>query len=165
MALVDSLTQYLTYSDLRSDDIMKISLFLMIFIITSTFLFSASASASWYDEDYFYRKTITLTGNTSGAQTDYQLLLNVTYDTDMQADFDDLRFANSTHQIDTWLEFNTTDYALIWVEFPTTPADGIEQDYYMYYGNAGAASGGDGGGTVPGLFDDIEENDVTDWVN
>jgi hypothetical protein len=94
----------------------------------------------WWNGSWNYRKTITLTGNTSGAQTDYQLLLNVTYDSNMQADFDDLRFTNDTHQIDAWLESNTTDYALIWVEFPTTPADGINQDYYMYYGNESVIS-------------------------
>lgn len=109
----------------------------------------------WWDGDYLYRKEIVLTGNTSGAQTDYQLLLNVTYDPDMQIDFDDLRFTNDTHQIDTWLE-NKTDgsYALIWVEFPTTPANTVEQTYHMYYGKADAVDYWDGDATFK-FFDDF----------
>jgi hypothetical protein len=93
------------------------------------------------DHNYQYRQPITLTGNASGTQTDYQVLLNVTYNAHMQANFADLRFTNiSGVLIDAWLESNTTDYALVWVEFPTTPADGVDQTYYMYYGNAGATS-------------------------
>jgi len=90
----------------------------------------------WWNGSYDYRKEITLTGGASGAQTDYQLLLNITYDADIQTDFDDLRFSNDTHQIDAWLEDKVnSNYANIWVEFPTTPANGINQTYYMYYGN------------------------------
>jgi hypothetical protein len=95
---------------------------------------------TWWNTSWSHRKVITLTGGASGAQTNYQLLLNITYDSDMQADFDDLRFANATHQVDAWLESNTTDYALIWVKFPTTPANGVNQTYYMYYGKADAVS-------------------------
>jgi hypothetical protein len=36
--------------------------------------------------------------------------------------------------------FYDSESAKIWVEFPTTPANGVTQTYYMYYGNAGAAS-------------------------
>jgi hypothetical protein len=101
----------------------------------------------YWNSSWSNRQTITLTGGSSGAQTNYQLLLNITYDSDMQADFDDLRFANATHQIDAWLESNTTDYALIEVEFPSTPANGVNQTYYVYYGNAEAASDWDIGAT------------------
>jgi hypothetical protein len=99
----------------------------------------------WWNATWSKRKNIILTGNTSGAQTDYQLLLNVSYDSDMQSDFDDLRFTNETHKLDSWLEFKVDGfYALVWVEFSTTPANTVEQTYYMYYGNAGAASNWDG---------------------
>lgn len=98
----------------------------------------------WWNATWSHREEIILTGNTSGAQTDYQILLNVTYDSDMQSDFDDLRFCNETHELDAWLESKVdSSYALIWVEFPTTPANGVERTYYMYYGNAGASSNWD----------------------
>jgi hypothetical protein len=82
------------------------------------------------------------------SQIDYQLLLNITYEPEMQSDFDDLRFCNESHQLDAWLESKVdSSYALVWVEFPTTPANGVEQTYYMYYGNVGAASDWDIGAT------------------
>ena len=97
-------------------------------------------AAAWLP-DYACRQQITLTGNASGAQTNFQVLLNVSYDAHMQANFSDLRFTTASDVlIDAWLESNTTDYALVWTEFPTTPADGVDQTYYMYYGNAGASS-------------------------
>jgi hypothetical protein len=109
----------------------------------------------WWNATWSNRKNITLTGNTSGAQTNYQLLLNVTYEDNMQNDYDDLRFCNETHKLDSWLESKVDgSYALIWVEFPTTPANGVDQTYYMYYGNAEAASNWDGGTTFS-FFDDF----------
>ena len=143
----------------------KISLVLMIFLITLS-IFPVTVSATWWDSDYSYRKAIVLTGNTSGAQIDYQLLLNVTYDSDMQSDFDDLRFVNDTHQIDAWLESKVdSSYALVWIKFPTTPADGIEQTFYMYYGKADAVSDWDIGATF--IFGDDAEIGAysTKWVD
>lgn len=116
----------------------------------------------WWDATWSNRKNITLIGNTSGAQTDYQLLLNVTYDNDMQSDFDDLRFCNETHKLDSWLESKVdSSYAHVWVKFPTTPANGINQTYYMYYGNAGAVSDWDGAATFL-VFED-GENALSGW--
>jgi hypothetical protein len=104
------------------------------------------------------RKAIVLTGGASGAQTAFQLKLIVTFDGDMQSDFDDLRFtqADGTTLIDAWLETKTDDTsATVWAEFPTTPANTVEQTYYMYYGNAGAVSDWDGTETFE-FFDDFE---------
>lgn len=91
---------------------------------------------------YSKRKKVTLTGGTSGAQTDYQTKLDVTYDSDMQADFDDLRFTELDGEtlLDAWLESKTdSTSAVVWVE-TDTPANGIDADIYMYYGNSGAVS-------------------------
>lgn len=96
------------------------------------------------------RKKITLTGGASDTQTDFQLKLIISYDSDMQSDFDDIRFTQSdgTTLIDAWIESKIDDTsAIVWVEFPTTPANGVDQDYYMYYGNAGVASDWDGAAT------------------
>lgn len=98
---------------------------------------------AWYNSSWSRRKKITLTGGSSGAQTNYPLMLTITWATGMQADFDDLRFTQSdgTTLIDAWLETHTaSSSATVWVKFPTTPANTVTQDYYMYYGNSGAAS-------------------------
>ena len=87
------------------------------------------------------RKEITLTGGASGAQVDFQLDLAVSYAAAMQGDFDDLRFTQSdgTTLVDAWCEVKVDDTsATVWVEFPTTPANTVEQTYYMYYGKADA---------------------------
>ena len=125
---------------------MKYNILVISFLIL--IISCSCVDASWWDNSYNFRKNITLTGNTSGVQTDYQLLLNVTYDSDMQSDFDDLRFCNETHKLNSWLESKVDDsYALVWVEFPTTPANGVNQTYYMYYGNVGAVNDWDGDAT------------------
>ena len=109
------------------------------------------------------RKELVLTGGASGSLTDFQLKLAVSYEAAMDGDFDDLRFtqADGTTLIDAWAEVIVTDTsATVWVEFPTTPANTIEQTYYLYYGNAAVASDWDIGATF--LFgDDFEDGDYT----
>jgi hypothetical protein len=92
---------------------------------------------------YSKRKELVLTGGASGALSDFQLSIAVSYEAAMQGDFDDIRFtqSNGTTEIDAWLETKTDDTsATVWVEFPSTPANTVEQDYYMYYGNGSAVS-------------------------
>ena len=104
------------------------------------------------------RKRIPVTGAASGAQTDFQIkMAALAYAAAMQNDFDDLRFTQADMQtlIDAWLEDKSDgSSADVWGEFPTTPANGVTQDYWMYYGNAGAASNWDGSATFP-FFDDF----------
>ena len=98
---------------------------------------SVSASDDWWNTSYQYRVPITLAGNTSGSQTNYQLMLNVSYTSNMQPDFDDLRFTDDSGNLQSaWLEDKTNDsWADIWVNFTSTPDNGVTQTYYMYYGN------------------------------
>ena len=119
----------------------------------------------WWNNEFLYRKEIILSGNTSGAQTDYQLLLNVTYESGMQADFDDLRFRSDTQQIDAWLKNKSnSNYSNVWVEFPSTPANGINQTYFMYYGNPDVSSDWNGSATFH-FFDDFEDGDFSEKWN
>ena len=48
-------------------------------------------AGAWWDTDWNRRNTVTIT-NTGSVQTDYAVQVDVTYDGDMQADFDDIRF-------------------------------------------------------------------------
>ena len=97
---------------------------------------------AWYNSSWSKRKAITLTGGASGAQTDYQVKLTVTWDSDMKSDFSDLRFtkADGTTLLDAWMESHTASTsAIIWIE-TDTPANTVDADIYMYYGNSGASS-------------------------
>ena len=51
-------------------------------------------SDTWFDSDFGKRALINITGS-SGAGTNYQILVNVTYDSDMNSDFSDLRFTDN----------------------------------------------------------------------
>lgn len=87
------------------------------------------------------RKAITV--NSPGtALTNYQIRMSVTYDTDMNSDFSDIRFTSSDGStlIDHWMESSTaSSSAVFWVEVPSIPSSG-STTVYMYYGNSGASS-------------------------
>ena len=139
-----------------------------IIIIIGLLLLASSASASddWWNTSYQYRVPVVLTGNTSGAQTNYQLMLNVSYNSNMQVDFDDIRFTDDSGNLqNAWLESKTDDsWADIWVNFTTTPDNGATQTYYMYYGKVDAASNWDIDTTFL-LGDDFTESslDTNKW--
>ena len=100
------------------------------------------ASATWYDPRWAKRRSITV-DNSSNASTltDYQILVNVTYDADMQTDFDDIRFANASGtELDFWLEQKTdSTSADFWVEVDSVAAS-TTTTIYMYYSNPVATS-------------------------
>lgn len=112
-----------------------------------------------------YRVPITLTGGVSGYQTDFQLKLTLTHTADMRGDFGDVRFTqeDGTTLIAAWLESKVDNTsAEVWARFPSTPADGVNQTYYMYYGNAGVSGVWDGAATFQALFSDF--NDLVGWT-
>lgn len=116
--------------------------------------------------NYTRRAKIPVAGAASGAQTDFQIMLVASWSSAMQDDFDDIRFTEADMEtlIDAWLEskVNSTT-ANIWVEFPTTPADGVEKtEACMYYGNTGAASGWDGAATFIDFISHAPGN-LTEW--
>lgn len=97
---------------------------------------------AWYNSSWLKKKKITLTGGASGAIVNYQVKLTVTYESSMKTDFSDLRFTNGAEDtlLDCWLEsYTASTSAIVWVE-TDTPANTVEADIYMYYGNSGASS-------------------------
>lgn len=74
----------------------------------------------WFNSSWSRRCPV-LMNNSANANdlTDYQLLVNVTYDSDMQSDFDDLRFTHgaSEQEIPYWIEKKVDgSYAECWVK-------------------------------------------------
>ncbi|MFA6131510.1 MAG: DUF2341 domain-containing protein [Patescibacteria group bacterium] len=115
---------------------------------------------------YAKRKEITITNTTATELTNYQVKLNVLYDSDMQADFDDIRFASSdgSTSIDFWLESKTdSSKAIVWVEVPTIGAS-TTATIYMYYGNTSVSSASNGANTFD-FFDDFESYAVDSNIN
>ncbi|MCD6482789.1 MAG: DUF2341 domain-containing protein [Candidatus Aenigmarchaeota archaeon] len=105
--------------------------------------------------NYAYRKTITI-NNTLNNQnlTDYQVAINISYDSSMQPDFEDIRFSyynltdGSETKIPYWIEQKVdSSWAYVWVKIPFIPDNQTDIGFgnglakvYLYYGNPLATS-------------------------
>jgi hypothetical protein len=114
-------------------------------------------------EDGWSRRAPVTINNTGSALTDYQVRVDVSYDADMQPDFDDIRFVDSddSTELSHWREsYNASTSAVFWVKVPSIPSG--NKTIYMYYGNDAASSASDGDATFE-FFDDFEDSDISDW--
>jgi len=124
-----------------------------------------SVSAEWYDSAWFYRKSITIKPDSGIAGTDYQVFIEVTYDSDMKEDFADVIFVDEDHEIvlDHWLETKTNSTSAdYWVEVQDYISENQPVTIYMYYGNDDAATSSNGTATFL-FFDDFENNNFDRW--
>jgi len=94
---------------------------------------------TWWGASWGRRKEVNIIGGTS-ALTNFTVFLNVTYDSDMQSDFDDIRFVNGTCGLDTQDEiFYERAYkvdsssANFWVKIPELGVG--DNKICMYYDN------------------------------
>ena len=103
----------------------------------------------YWNISFSTRKPITITTNGTSTPTGSQVLLNISYESEMQADFNDTRFTNSSHvEIPYWIESKVdSSYALVWVNLSDAITDPGSDTIWMYYGNAGLSDGGDGDDT------------------
>ncbi len=93
--------------------------------------------SEWFDLDWSKRKRVTITNADATSYTNAAVKLTVAFDSDMQSDFDDLRFTRSdgTTQINHFIEsYTASTEAVVWVEVPTL-ATSTDTLTYMYYGN------------------------------
>lgn len=123
-------------------------------------------SASWpvAYSNWSARTPITITNNVD-ALTDYQVRIPITYDSAMNNDFSDIRFANSSSvALDYWIETKTDGVdAVVWVKVDSLVATG-NTTINMYYGNAGATTASSGEDTFL-FFDDFNGTlDMDKWI-
>jgi len=93
----------------------------------------------WWSSPWRTRNAVIV--NVTQNNTDYQVFLNVSYATDMQTDFDDIRFTdNSTTQL-KYCRMQKVDssWALFAFKGTFNTTNGIQA--YMYYNNTGASDG------------------------
>lgn len=119
-----------------------------------------------------YRKKITIDGTADGAQTDYQMLLNVNSGSGSDSGDDvfleshctdfpnDIQFTqvDGTTTIDYWVEDAAADPCPMWIEFNAIADGGGSPSYtefYIYYGKTGQATSTNGANTFI-QFDDFE---------
>lgn len=123
-----------------------------------------AAKAAWFNDNWLYRKPITIT-NSGSAQTDFQV--QVTVDTaalitegKMQSDCDDIRITDINgkllpHWIETGAKACNTSTTYIWTKAPFLPTSGAT--IYLYYGNPSASNTQKGNETFE-FFDDFSSN-------
>lgn len=121
-------------------------------------------ASEWYNASWSRRQRVRLTTTATTTVTNVQVKFDVPYDSDMQADFDDLRFTDSggTTSIPFWIEsVITSATATVWAKIPSLPASSYA-DIFMYYGNGGVGSLSSGTTTFS-FFDDFEDNDIAEY--
>lgn len=103
----------------------------------------------YWNTSFSSRIPITITTNGTSTQSNYQVLLNISYESEIQADFDDIRFTNSSDgEIAYWIESKVnSSYALVWVNLSDAITDPGSDYIWMYYGNSGLSDGGNGADT------------------
>ena len=114
---------------------------------------------AWWDMDWTKRKSINLNVASGETPEDYTVLLNVTYDADMNSDFSDLRFidySDDTTVFYYWIE-NQSDgnWCNVWVEIKQPITTDDQPLAWMYYGNSGATDASDGPNTFV-YFDNFD---------
>jgi len=90
---------------------------------------------------------------------EYQTRFDIAFQNGMSANFDDIRFTNSTGNevLSHWIEyFEEGQKAVIWVKIDSIAAFG-SGDFYMYFGNSSAVSTSDPNTTFI-FYDDFEED-------
>jgi hypothetical protein len=97
---------------------------------------------AWTDSDWDKMRIITFTNNAGQTLTGYALEMTINYDSDMQSDYDDLRFKHEDDvntYLGYWIESYDTSSAQVWINFPSLPISSSE--VYMFYGNPSAYKG------------------------
>ncbi len=125
--------------------------------------FVVADGEAWLD-GWTNRKEITLT-TAGGVPTDYQIFLNVTYDSDMESDFADIRFTDDDGEtlLDYWREDYTNDtYAIFWVEVADDLSGG--GNVYMYYNNDAVSTTSNGDNTFEFFEDWTSETIGAQWT-
>lgn len=115
----------------------------LIFVLIGFFVaLNIVYAQSWWNSTWSARRNITINNTlNSNTLTDYQVAINLTYDSNMQPDFSDIRFTwynstnNSEVEIPYWIESKLdSQWAYVWVKVPYIPANNYAT-IYVYYGN------------------------------
>ncbi|MFT7506930.1 MAG: hypothetical protein ACI92I_000066 [Acidimicrobiales bacterium] len=120
--------------------------------------------SEWFNTNWDKRKRVRIQNQDSATYSSTSVKIEVTYDADMQAGFDDLRFTDNSGmtEIPFWVETLTASVAAtVWVQVPTLPANDIAT-VFMYYENAVALSSSSIDTTFI-MGDDFEDGDIAEY--
>ena len=120
---------------------------------------------TWYDTNWGKKQEIKVQELTGNAWTNYSVLLNVSYDSDMEADFDDLRFVNGTEntELSYYIESKiNSNSASVWVNVPYLIANN-NVSIYMYYSNPAIATTSNPNNTFV-WYDDMKSDRTAEYT-
>ncbi len=121
-------------------------------------------ASEWFDTDWDGRQRVRLTNSDNITYTDAAVKIEVAYDSDMQADFEDLRFTTSdgVTPLYHWIERYTANTdADVWVKIPSLAASDVT-DIFMYYNNNSATSSSSGEDVFIAV-DDFEDGSLSEY--
>jgi MSHA biogenesis protein MshQ len=103
-------------------------------------------AADWWNASWSKCREITIANTGTTTLSNFPAYISLAYDTDMQSDYDDIRFIDTTcdnngSELDFEIESYSVTSADVWVEIDSLPAAG--KTIAVYYGNASAGSGED----------------------
>ena len=123
-----------------------------------------ATASEWFNTSFDYRQRVRVINSDTSSYASSAIKINVAYDSNMQADFDDLRFTSSDGltQIPYWIErYTASTDAVVWIRVPNLPASETATTF-MYYGSSTAANTSSGATTFA-AFDDFEDNNITEY--
>ena len=123
-------------------------------------------TTDWWNYSWYKRVPINLSVSSGTAPSRYQVLLNITYDSDMNNNFSDLRFVNYSDNstgFDYWIE-NKSDgnWANVWVEVRDTITTTNRTLAWMYHNNSAVGNSSNGTNTFD-FFDDFDSFNASKW--
>jgi len=132
--------------------------FFLIFMFLFSFIFLLLPHPSYARLfGFYYRRNITINNTAnSNTLTDYQVAINLTYSSNMQPDFSDIRFTDTSDSLlSYWIESKVnSQWAYVWVKVPYIPASSYAT-IYVYYGNTTPVTSLSNGDATFLLFDDF----------
>lgn len=121
---------------------------------------------AWWDASFEKKRALNfnITGNPTIA--DMQAKVTITYDSDMQTDFSDIRFTNPAE--DTELSYYVESYtpstsAVVWIRLEDNITTTDQTLAYLYYDNTTTITSQSNNYTTFPLFDDFNAENLTRW--
>ncbi|MEY2664987.1 MAG: hypothetical protein RLZZ480_92 [Candidatus Parcubacteria bacterium] len=121
-------------------------------------------NTEWYNASWDARKAVRIDNADATTYSNAVVQMFVTFDADMQADFDDLRFTDDdgTTALPFWIGSSTAStMAEVWVKVPSLAAEDAAT-VYMYYNNPTATASSSMEDTFIAA-DDFEDGDFTEY--
>ena len=121
--------------------------------------------STWFDNDWGVRNRVRVVNEDTSSYSDIAVKMNVVYDADMQTDFDDLRFTDSsgTSSIPYWIEkYSVGVSAEVWVQVPSMASESTTE-VFMYYDHNTATTTSSSTQTFTAA-DDFDDGNISEYT-